>query len=88
MCREGSVDFEEHRRVMLAHCVRLAETDKAYAWWAAKRYARESEGVLADLPQQLADEVKRKQAQDAEGVKDARDHDNQPEPDRAPGGHP
>ena len=79
MCRGGGVDFEEHRRVMLAHCVR---------WWAAKRYARESEGVLADLPQQLADEVKRKQAQDAEGVKDARDHDNQPEPDRAPGGHP
>ena len=72
MCREGGVDFEEHRRVMLAHCVRLAGTDKAYAWWAAKRYASESEGVLADLPQQLADEVKRKQAQDAEGARNAR----------------
>ena len=57
--------WEEHRRVMLKHCVMLAGVDKAYAWWAAKRYARESEGVLADLPQQLADEMNRKQAQDA-----------------------
>lgn len=57
MQREGSVDFEEHKRVMLAHCVMLAKVDKAYAWWAAKRYARESEGVLADLPQQLADQM-------------------------------
>ncbi|MCT6721639.1 hypothetical protein [Acidovorax sp. K2F] len=51
------MDFEEHKRVMLAHCVMLAKVDKAYAWWAAKRYARESEGVLADLPQQLADQM-------------------------------
>ena len=52
------MDFEEHRRVMLAHCVKLAQIDKAYAWWAAKRYARESEGVLADLPQQLTEAMK------------------------------
>lgn len=72
MCREGSVDFEEHKRVMLAHCVKLARVDKAYAWWAAKRYARESEGVLADLPQQLTDEMNRIKAQGAaaEGAKD------------------
>lgn len=62
MQREGSVDFEEHKRVMLAHCVMLAKVDKAYAWWAAKRYARESEGVLADLPQQLADQMNRMKA--------------------------
>lgn len=71
MCREDSVDFEEHRRVMLAHCVKLAQVDKAYAWWAAKRYAAESEGVLADLPQQLTDEMNRFKAQGAaaEGAK-------------------
>lgn len=57
------MNLEEHRRVMLAHCVMLAQVDKAYAWWAAKRYAAESEGVLADLPQQLADEMNRNQAQ-------------------------
>ena len=47
---------------MLAHCVKLAQVDKAYAWWAAKRYALESEGVLADLSQQLADEMNRMKA--------------------------
>lgn len=51
------MDFEEHRRVMLAHCVALAQVDRAYAWWAAKRYARESEGVLADLPQLLTEQM-------------------------------
>ncbi len=66
---ETAVNLEEHRRVMLAHCVKLAELDQAYAWWAAKRYARESEGVLADLPQQLADQMNKQQAQ-AVGVKD------------------
>jgi hypothetical protein len=59
------MDFEEHRRVMLAHCVKLAKVDKAYAWWAAKRYASESEGMLADLPQQLTEAMKQL-AQDAE----------------------
>lgn len=59
---EAAVNLEEHRRVMLAHCVMLAQVDKAYAWWAAKRYAAESEGVLADLPQQLADEMNKNQA--------------------------
>ena len=57
--------WDEHRRVMLAHCVMLAGVDKAYAWWAAKRYAAESEGVLADLPQLLTDEMTRNQAQGA-----------------------
>ena len=52
---------------MLAHCVKLAQFDKAYAWWAAKRYAAESEGVLADLPQQLTDEMNKQQAQRVEG---------------------
>lgn len=47
---------------MLAHCVMLAKVDRVYAWWAAKRYASESEGVLADLPQQLADEMNRMKA--------------------------
>lgn len=66
------MDFEEHKRAMLAHCVKLARVDKAYAWWAAKRYARESEGVLADLPQQLTDEMNRIKAQRAaaEGARD------------------
>lgn len=50
--------FEEHRASMLAHCIKLAKTDKHYAWWAAKRYARESEGVLHDLPQLLAAAMK------------------------------
>lgn len=50
---------------MLEHCVKLAQVDKAYAWWAANRYARESEGMLADLPQQLT-EVMKQQARDAE----------------------
>lgn len=59
---ETGVNLEEHRRVMLAHCVMLAQVDRAYAWWAAKRYALESEGVLADLPQQLADEMNRMKA--------------------------
>ena len=67
------MDFEEHRRVMLAHCVKLAQIDKTYAWWAAKRYARESEGVLADLPQQLTDAMKQL-AQDA--VDEQEPHDN------------
>lgn len=44
---------------MFAHCVKLAQVDRAYAWWAAKRYARESEGVLADLPQLLTEEMQR-----------------------------
>lgn len=61
------MNLEEHRRVMLAHCVKLAQFDKAYAWWAAKRYAAESEGVLADLPQQLTDEMNKQQAQRVEG---------------------
>lgn len=39
---ETAVNLEEHRRVMLAHCVKLAELDMAYARWAAKRYAAES----------------------------------------------
>lgn len=62
MQTEIGVNLKEHRRVMLAHCVMLAKVDKAYAWWAAKRYARESEGVLADLPQQLTDEMNRMKA--------------------------
>lgn len=66
------MDFEEHRRVMLAHCVKLAQIDRAYAWWAAKRYARESEGVLADLPQQLTDTMKQL-ALDA-ALKEKHDH--------------
>lgn len=45
--------------MMLAHCVALAQVDRAYAWWAAKRYARESLGVLADLPQLLTEEMQR-----------------------------
>lgn len=69
---ETGVNLEEHRRVMLAHCVKLAQVDRAYAWWAAKRYARESEGVLADLPQQLTDEMNRNKAHGAEGVPDVR----------------
>ena len=69
---ETGVNLEEHRRVMLAHCVALAQVDRAYAWWAAKRYARESEGVLADLPQQLTDEMNRIKAQGAEGDSDVR----------------
>lgn len=58
---------------MLTHCVKLAQVDKAYAWWAANRYARESEGMLADLPQLLADEMNRLKAQDAE-EKELHDH--------------
>lgn len=54
------MNYEQHQREMLAHCVRLAQIDKAYAWWAARRYARESEGVLADLPQLLTDEMQRR----------------------------
>ena len=62
---ETAVDLEEHRRVMLGHCVMLASLDRSYAWWAAKRYATESEGVLSDLPQLLIDEMNREQARDA-----------------------
>jgi len=59
---------------MFAHGVKLAQVDRAYAWWAAKRYARESEGVLADLPQLLTQEMQRRQGadQEARGV-DAND---------------
>ena len=67
------MNLEEHRRVMLAHCVMLAQLDKAYAWWAAKRYAAESEGVLADLPQLLTDEMNRNKAHGAEGANDDQD---------------
>ncbi|CAM3835394.1 hypothetical protein [Delftia tsuruhatensis] len=47
------MNYEEHRREMLKHCIRLAQIDRHYAWWAAQRYAADSHGVLADLPRQL-----------------------------------
>lgn len=47
------MDYEKHRREMLEHCIRLAQIDRHYAWWAAQRYAAGSHGVLADLPHQL-----------------------------------
>lgn len=59
MQEEAGVNLEEHRRVMLAHCVALAQVDKVYAWWAAKRYEKDSEGVLAGLPQLLNEEMQR-----------------------------
>ena len=33
-------------------------------WWAAKRYARESEDVFTDLPQLLVGEMNRNKALD------------------------
>jgi hypothetical protein len=60
---------------MLAHCVALAQVDRAYAWWAAKRYARESLGVLADLPQLLTEEMQRQKGaeeQEAGGEHEAK----------------
>lgn len=47
------MNYEEHRREMLEHCIQLAQIDRHYAWWAAQRYAADSHGVLADLPHQL-----------------------------------
>lgn len=37
----------------LEHCVKLAEMDKHYAWWAAKNYATMMPWLLADLPGRL-----------------------------------
>ncbi|WP_295851003.1 hypothetical protein [uncultured Xylophilus sp.] len=50
--------YEKHRAEMLAHCIRLARLDKHYAWWAANRYASDSEGVLHDLPQLLTEAMR------------------------------
>ncbi len=57
------MDYEKHRAEMLQHCIRMAALDKRYAWWAAKRFAAESEGVLADLPQLLADAMRARNAE-------------------------
>ena len=77
MSRRGdAVDLEEHRRVMLAHCVALAQVDRAYAWWAAKRYAKESEGVLADLPQLLTEEMQRQKGAELQEANDADENED------------
>ncbi len=60
------MDYDKHKRQMLDHCIRMAEVDKHYAWWAANHYARESAGALADLPDLLAAEMKRRAAERAQ----------------------
>jgi hypothetical protein len=50
-----SFDLGAYRREMLAHCLWMAQSDPAYAKWAAKSYEDGSHGALKGL----ADRVER-----------------------------
>lgn len=56
------MDWQTHREVMLAHCLRMAEMDPAYALWAARNYEALSHGVLVNLAAKLQQELRRRSA--------------------------
>jgi len=43
------LDYANHRKRMLRHCLWMANSDQDYAKWAARRYEQESNGVLEGL---------------------------------------
>ena len=48
---------------ILAHLVFMAARDKAYAWWAAKHYAKIGECLgWSDLPELLTKRMREKEA--------------------------
>lgn len=46
-----------HQSKILAHLVTMAQTQKAYAWWASKNFA-ELDPELADMPRLLTAAMK------------------------------
>lgn len=47
------MDWLEHQRATLRHCLQFAAVDPEYAQWAADRYERESCGVLVGLGEKV-----------------------------------
>lgn len=56
------MNWQTHREAMLAHCLRMAEMDPAYALWAARNYEALSHGVLVNLAAKLQRELRRRSA--------------------------
>lgn len=56
----------EHKAATLAHCLRMAEVDPAYAMWAADWYERNEPWLLANLRRKVEQEIKRRRAADAD----------------------
>jgi len=50
-----------YQQKFLHHLVRMAQQDKALAWWSAKAYAEMDPYQLSDMPSLLTAEMKRLQ---------------------------
>ncbi len=61
------MDWQTHREAMLAHSLRIAELDPAYALWAAANYEALSQGVLVNLAAKLQQELRRPSAATSPG---------------------
>jgi len=53
------MDWTEHRRTMLRHCLWMAGISPAYALSAARKYEADSYGVLEGLAQKVEEAIER-----------------------------
>jgi len=54
------MDFTIHRQKVLKHCLWLANSDQAYAKWAAREYERHSDGVLEGLHTRVVQAIEKR----------------------------
>ncbi len=57
------MDLTAHRQRMLRHCLWLANSDQAYAKWAANQYEQQSHGVLDGLHARVVQTIDKRNKQ-------------------------
>jgi hypothetical protein len=55
----------DHKAQILAHCLRMSETDQEYAVWAAGWYEANEPALLKNLQAKVRQEIARKERADA-----------------------